>query len=193
MSHFKTEYPVSVLILFSVLFPHKRSVICLTHSRKVSVFRRTTTAGPRATTREASTAATGPGSSGSRGQRQRGLLTRSCLGDEEDYCLRDQVNLFSTHWTQLLCLFPSLSHPSLILESKISNLNPNVIYIKVLNAWHKVDVPQETVDENTNPDISISNAKNISYIFLVCINTLFLFTSCVVTVRSVWRMAGMEN
>ena len=38
-----------------------------------------------------------------------------------------------------------------------------------------MDVPQETVDENTNPDISISNAKNISYIFLVCINTLFLF------------------
>ena len=28
-----------------------------------------------------------------------------------------------------------------------------------------MDVPQETVDENTNPDISISNAKNISYIF----------------------------
>ena len=159
MSHFKTEYPVSVLISCSVLYPHKRSMICSTHSRKVSVFRRTTTAGPRATTRVASTAATAPGSSGSRGRRRRGPLTRSCLGDEGDYCLGDQVSLFSTHWTQLLCLFSSLSHSSLILESKISNLNPNVIYIKVLNTWHKVDVPQQTVDENTNPDIPFSIAK----------------------------------
>ena len=173
MSHFKTEYPVSVLISCSVLYPHKRSMICLTHSRKVSVFRRTTTAGPRATTREASTAATAPGSSGSRGRRQRGPLTRSCLGDEGDCCLRDQVNLFSTHWIQLLCLFPSFSHPSLILESKISNLNPNVIYIKVLNTWHKVDVPQQTVDEYTNSDILISMAKKIFFCLFVSIHIFF--------------------